>query len=115
MKEKRLFPAKALAAIDQNIENINVGELILIVQDGHIVQIERTERIIISNCPKKQSTDSKKTIDEINLVRDKILKELSYLKYGQLVVKIKDGKAVQIEKTEKRRFPEVEGIYGDGI
>jgi hypothetical protein len=115
MKEKRSFSANALAAIDQSIENINFGELVLIVQDGHIVQIERTERIIISNSPKKQSTDSKKSIDEINLVRDKILRELSYLKYGQLVIKIKDGKVVQFEKTEKRRFPEVEGVYGDGI
>lgn len=113
MQEKISFPAKALAVIDQSIQNISFGEIVLIVQDGHIVQIERTEKIIISS--QKNSEHGKKGIEEINLLRKKILGELSHLQYGQLVVKIKAGKAVQIEKTEKRRFPEVEGVYGDGI
>ncbi len=113
MQEKISFPAKALAVIDQSIQNISFGEIVLIVQDGHIIQIERTEKIIISS--QKNFQQGKKNAEEINLLRKKILGELSYLQYGQLVVKIKDGKAVQIEKTEKRRFPEVEGVYGDGI
>lgn len=115
MEEKTSFPAKALAVLDQSIENIIFGEIVLVVQDGHIVQIERTEKIIISSQKNVQNSIEKKNIEGINMLRKKILGELSYLKYGQLVVKIKDGKAVQIEKTEKRRFPEVEGIYGDGI
>jgi len=113
MQEKISFPAKALAVIDQSIQNISFGEIVLIVQDGHIIQIERTEKIIISS--QKNFQQGKKNTEEISLLRKKILGELSCLQYGQLVVKIKDGKAVQIEKTEKRRFPEVEGVYGDGI
>lgn len=112
MQEKVAFPAKALAVIDQSIQNISFGEIVLIVQDGHIVQIERTEKIIISS---RKNVQREKNAEEINLLRRKILGELAYLQYGQLVIKIKDGKAVQIEKTEKRRFPELEGIYGDGI
>jgi hypothetical protein len=113
MHGKHSFPAKALAVIDQSIQTISFGEIILIVQDGHIVQIERTEKISISS--QKDSQHEKKEAEEISLLRKKILGELSHLQYGQLVVKIKAGKAVQIEKTEKRRFPEVEGIDGDGI
>lgn len=115
MKEKSTFPAQVLAVIDQSIQNINFGEIVVVVQDGHVVQIERTERILISNKKNAQASEGKKSMAETNLLRGKILGELSHLKYGQLVVKIKDGKAIQIEKTEKRRFPEVEGVYGDGI
>lgn len=115
MKERSSFPAQALAVIDQSIQNINFGEIVLVVQDGHIVQIERTERILISNKKNAQATERGGKAEEANRLREKILEELSHLKYGQLVVKIKDGKAIQIEKTEKRRFPEVEGVYGDGI
>ncbi|GMA97891.1 YezD family protein [Pelosinus sp. IPA-1] len=115
MKEKSSFSAKALAVIDESIQNIDFGEIVLVVQDGHIIQIERTEKIIISNQKKTQTGKEKKSIEETSVLRNKILGELSSLKYGQLVIKIKDGKAVQVEKTEKRRFPEVEGIYGDGI
>ena len=35
--------------------------------------------------------------------------------YGQLIIRIEDGKVDQIEKTEKRRINEYEGIHGDGI
>jgi len=34
MQEKISFPAKALAVIDQSIQNISFGEIVLIVQDG---------------------------------------------------------------------------------
>lgn len=112
MQEKNSFSEKALAVIDQSIREINFGEIILIVQDGHIVQIERTERIMISSRTKVQRD---KKPEEVNRLRNEILSGLTDLQYGQVVVKIKDGKAVQIEKTEKRRFPELEGIYGDGI
>lgn len=48
-------------------------------------------------------------------LRNRIVEAVHGLKFGQVVIVIKDGKVTQIERTEKQRFTGVEGIYGDGI
>ncbi len=48
-------------------------------------------------------------------IKAEIAKALSGLEYGQLVIQIKDGKVTQIDRTEKRRLPRLEGLYGEGI
>lgn len=44
-----------------------------------------------------------------------ILEAVGGLKYGQVVFVIKNGKVVQVERTDKSRITGLEGIYGDGI
>jgi len=44
-----------------------------------------------------------------------ILEAVGGLKYGQVVFVIKNGKIVQVERTDKSRITGLEGIYGDGI
>lgn len=48
-------------------------------------------------------------------LKAEILKALSGLQYGQLVIMIKDGKVTQIDRTEKKRMPRLEGVGGEGI
>lgn len=48
-------------------------------------------------------------------LRAKIAQAIKGLGYGQVAIVIKNGKVVQIERTEKERFSGVEGRYGDGI
>ena len=48
-------------------------------------------------------------------VRTKIAQAVQGLNYGQVAIVIKNGRVVQIERTEKERFIGVEGKYGDGI
>ncbi len=48
-------------------------------------------------------------------LRAEITKALGGLQYGQLVIMIKDGKVTQIDRTEKRRLPSLEGVNGEGI
>jgi hypothetical protein len=48
-------------------------------------------------------------------IKEEISKALNGLEYGQLVIQIKDGKVTQIDRTEKRRLPRLEGLYGEGI
>jgi len=40
---------------------------------------------------------------------------LAGLQFGQVVVKIQEGRILQIDRTEKRRVPDLTGISGDGI
>jgi hypothetical protein len=48
-------------------------------------------------------------------LRAEITKALAGLQYGQLVILIKDGKVVQIDRTEKKRLPNLQGVCGEGI
>lgn len=48
-------------------------------------------------------------------LRAEITAALSGLEYGQVVILIKDGKVTQIERTEKKRLPRLEGLNGEGI
>jgi hypothetical protein len=52
---------------------------------------------------------------DFQALRTEITKALGGLQYGQLVILIKDGKVVQIDRTEKKRLPSLQGIYGEGI
>ncbi len=49
------------------------------------------------------------------LLRAEIIQALRGLQYGQVVILIKDGKVTQIDRTEKRRLPNLQGINGEGI
>lgn len=114
MKKPSEFPKIVHDVIEQAIQDVNFGSLTLIVQDSRVVQIERTEKILV-NAKGSNSTFGKKSAEGLKIVRAKILSEIAGLQYGQILIKIQDGKIIQLEKTEKRRFPEVEGLYGDGI
>ena len=48
-------------------------------------------------------------------LRAEITAALSGLEYGQVVILIKDGKVTQIERTDKKRLPRLEGLNGEGI
>ncbi len=50
-----------------------------------------------------------------SIIRAKINEAVNGLRFGQVVIVIKGGKITQIERTEKQRFPGLEGLYGDGI
>mgnify|MGYP003759767089 CR=1 FL=1 len=57
----------------------------------------------------------KKNLTAKSAIRAKIAESIRGMRYGQIAIVIKNGKVVQIERTEKERFVGVEGKYGDGI
>jgi hypothetical protein len=48
-------------------------------------------------------------------VRDKIVGALKGLEFGQVVLVVKKGRLVQIERNSKERFVDLQGLGGDGI
>lgn len=48
-------------------------------------------------------------------LRKLIITAVEGMKYGQVVFVIKNGKIVQVERTEKNRLTGLEGQFGDGI
>lgn len=60
-------------------------------------------------------TDEKAKKQRNPVLRAKILEAVQGMKFGQVVIVIKQGKVVQVERTEKQRYSSLEGLYGDGI
>lgn len=64
---------------------------------------------------KADSAASNKNAKQSGELQKMILEAVGGLKYGQVVFVIKNGKVVQVERTDKSRITGLEGIYGDGI
>ena len=93
------------------------GNVTLIYQDSRLMQIERNEKIrpiTLAGKGKVEATAVKEKRD-FSILRMRILEAVEKLEYGQVVIGIKEGRVIQIDRTEKQRFSDFVGIYGDGI
>ncbi|MDR3135441.1 MAG: YezD family protein, partial [Deltaproteobacteria bacterium] len=57
------------------------------------------------------------TLESFNpkTVKDKVVQALKGLEFGQVVLVVKKGRLVQIERHLKERFSDLQGLGGDGI
>ncbi|MBP2625446.1 MAG: hypothetical protein H6Q68_157 [Firmicutes bacterium] len=115
MNQIKPLPSQVFEIIECFLYTVQYGQLILVIQDGNVVKIEKIEKFIISAKSREvRSTKIDKPLKKHPL-QTKILTELQSIKYGQLVIRLDNGYVEQIEKTEKKRINELEGLYGDGI
>jgi len=122
MAENKKSPTSAINSgiMNQVISILNStfhGNVVLVFQDSRLVQIERNEKIRptdLTNGKKPISQGLKENCD-VPLVRGRIMESFNKLEYGQVVIGIKEGKIIQIDRTEKQRFSSMVGLYGDGI
>ncbi|WP_196600253.1 YezD family protein [Pectinatus frisingensis] len=91
------------------------GEITLIVQNSCLIQVERNEKIRLSDIKKFQTYTQKSAIINYDPVCQKIQQEFYNLEYGNIVIIIKAGRVVQVERTEKYRFQGFTGMDGEGI
>ena len=106
--------------MDQIISILNStfhGNVALIYQDSRLVQIERNEKIRPSDLAvgKNHLSQGLKENCDLPAVRARIQGTFEKMEYGQVVIVIKEGRIIQIDRTEKQRFPGLVGLYGDGI
>ena len=106
--------------MDQIISILNStfhGNIALTYQNSRLVQIERNEKIRPAdlNNGNKYLPQGLKDNCDVPAVRARIQKNFEKMEYGQVVIIIKEGKIVQIDRTEKQRFSGLVGLYGDGI
>lgn len=115
MSSIKPLSSQVFEIIEGFLYTVQYGQLILAIQDGIVVKIEKIEKFIISTKNREaKCTKVDKSLKKHPL-QTKILTELQSIRYGQLVIRLDNGQVEQIEKTEKRRVNELEGLYGDGI
>ena len=106
--------------MDQIISILNNtchGNVALIYQNSRLVQIERNEKIrpVDLHSGNNYLPQGLKENCDLPAVRARIQEAFEKMEYGQVVIVIKEGRIIQIDRTEKQRFPTLVGLYGDGI
>lgn len=112
---KKTLPLQVLDIITCFLYNVQYGTLMVVIQDGVVIKIEKLEKFVIS--AKSRDTKSARidTPAKPHPLQDKIVTEIQKIMYGQLIIRMDNGQVDQIEKTEKKRAHEIEGLNGDGI
>ena len=115
VNNRKVLTAEISALVTRLVKEIVFGSLIFVVQDYIIIQIERNEKYQFPIAVKKKTVQLDLSPIAYSDPLQGIQSALSDLQFGQVVLKIRDGIVVQIERTEKRRFTNLTGLSGDGI
>jgi hypothetical protein len=105
--------SKILNGIISLLKRTYHGQIVIINQNYKVVQVERKENFN----PEEILMPSLGLEELVN--PDQIMKKLSEalvgLEFGQVILVIKKGRLVQIERLQKVRLSDVQGLGGDGI
>lgn len=102
--------------VEKFISSTIFGSVQLIMQDGRLVQLERQDKIRVANIQKAMIATEQQPMNSLrSQVRDKILKSLQGISYGSVSLLIQQGKIIQIDRTQKQRVANLQGLDGDGI
>jgi hypothetical protein len=90
------------------------GQVIIISQNFRVVQVERRE-----NFQPEELSEKSLGLNQAGFnpgkIKDKILQALKGLEFGQVILVIKKGRLVQIERMQKERYSDLMGLEGEGI
>ncbi|WP_158573624.1 YezD family protein [Mitsuokella sp. AF33-22] len=106
------IPALAMEYILHGLRNICYGEIILVAQDGVLMQVEWNEKRRLDCWQDAGAGTCPYSPAALQEIAARIRKEFGLLQYGKLVLVIRHGRLLQIERTEKQRFT---GLDGEGI
>ena len=114
--KKNSITTKTIDQIIAISQQIQFGSVTLTTQNFRLIQIERQEKIRPDDLAVGiTSTGGSLSRNDLTAIRRGIREACEQLEYGQVVIVIKNGKIVQMERTEKQRFPSLIGVNGDGI
>ena len=106
--------AEVALVVERLIKDTVFGSLVLAVQDSRVVHLERNEKFQFP-IQKRNAGGKSQSPQTTATILQGIRAALAGLQFGQVVVKIQEGRILQIDRTEKRRVPDLTGISGDGI
>ena len=105
----RDIPAEVLSYIMELLRELYFGEVVLIAQNGVLIQVERTEKMRVHPWQGLSKPAPWTAEVEMNL-RKTIQRELQSLYYGRLSIVVKQGNVTHFDRLEKQRFMDGDGI-----
>ncbi|MDR2338837.1 MAG: YezD family protein [Deltaproteobacteria bacterium] len=105
---------RMLAGIIGLLKRTYHGQIIIISQNYRVVQVELKENFN----PEELMAPSTGLLDGLGKpeqLQKKIVEALTGLEFGQVILVVKKGHLAQIERLQKVRLSDVQGLGGDGI
>ncbi|MDR1608949.1 MAG: YezD family protein [Deltaproteobacteria bacterium] len=90
------------------------GQIVLIAQNFRLVQVERKENFNPEDLFERDLGLHFENL-KVQLLKDRIVQALKGLEFGQVILVFKKGRLTQIERLQKERFSDMQGMSGDGI
>ena len=115
MKKDHPLTAEINTTVTRLIRETVFGSLVFVVQDSRIVQLERNEKFQFPAGGARAQPPLQGSKPAATEPLPGLMAALADLQFGQVVVKIQAGRAIQIDRTEKRRWSDLMGVGGDGI
>ncbi|MDR1312230.1 MAG: YezD family protein [Deltaproteobacteria bacterium] len=113
-READFLEPQTLDGILDLLRGTRHGQITIVTQNFRVVQVERRENF---NTDELGERPGNAAADSLNLaaVKKKISLALKGLEFGQVILVVKKGRLAQIERLQKERFSDLQGVYGDGI
>ena len=102
-------PVDVLNYIMDVLRGLYFGEVVLIAQNGVLIQVERTEKMRVHPWQGIPKLAEWSDVTERNLRRT-IERELASLYYGRRTIIVKQGNVPHFDRLEKQRFMDGDGI-----
>ncbi len=109
-KTEKGIPAPVMDYIVSVLQETYFGEVVLMAQDGSLIQVEHTKKLRVDAWKEAESSQIEWTAQREKKLRERIGSEFSALSYGRLAITVQQGKIKQMNRLEMQRF-----IDGDGI
>ncbi|MCX7781449.1 MAG: YezD family protein [Negativicutes bacterium] len=103
-----------LKLIDAAASKMQVGFIIVTVQDGRLIQMEKSEKMRLPAVSLRELSADKESI-AVSVLAQRVAGALRELAYGQVTLVVRDGEVIQIDRTEKLRIDRLQGLNGEGI
>ena len=103
-----------LVTIVKAVKDTVFGSITIIVQDSCIIQMDKIEKVRFQQKPGAEKGPAVKAQPETE-IKSRLLLALKGLEYGQVLLSVRDGNIIQLERTEKQRMKKWQGIDGEGI
>ena len=115
MEMEHPFTSEVRETVSRLMREMQFGYLTIAVQDGRVIQLERNEKFRFPDSRNTAAHVKSKYRPNDEDWSPRLRDALTNLRFGQVIVKVQGGRIVQLDRTEKRRWPELMGVGGDGI
>lgn len=109
-----IIDATLLEGLARLLKRTYHGQVVLVAQNFRVVQVERRENFNPEELLEPDLGLFPESFDP-KAIKDKIVQALKGLEFGQVILVVKKGRVVQIERHLKERFADLQGLGGDGI
>ena len=110
LEKTSILPVDVMEHILLLLQETYSGEVTLTAQDGKLIQLEYARKIRLDSWDETLSYKNSWSNEGKKLLKERIELEFSALLYGKLTITVNQGKIKQMNRLERQRFMDGDGI-----